>query len=246
MGSVAGVGGGVIIKPTLDVLSSYDVSSISALSSATVFAMAVMSLIKTFYRKVKIEYTISLFLALGSVIGGILGKTTFNQIVSSASSKDIVTVIQAGTLAVLLIFVLLFVKNKQKMKTFKIRNKATILLVGFLLGTFSSFLGIGGGPFNVAILMWFFSLNTKDSAINSIFIIFFSQLSTLVTISFSPGFGQLNLSMMTYMIVGGLLGGLLGSALSKKIDDQQVEKIFNLTLVLIIGINLYTIFSKVS
>ncbi|HLQ75126.1 MAG TPA: sulfite exporter TauE/SafE family protein, partial [Alloiococcus sp.] len=43
-GALAGLGGGVIIKPVLDLLGDYDVGTISVLSAATVFSMSVVSL----------------------------------------------------------------------------------------------------------------------------------------------------------------------------------------------------------
>ena len=43
VGSLTGMGGGVIIKPLMDVLHGFDVQTIGVLSAITVFAMSVVS-----------------------------------------------------------------------------------------------------------------------------------------------------------------------------------------------------------
>lgn len=44
VGSLTGMGGGVIIKPLMDVLHGFDVQTIGVLSSLTVFSMSVVSI----------------------------------------------------------------------------------------------------------------------------------------------------------------------------------------------------------
>ena len=45
----------------------------------------------------------------------------------------------------------------------------------------SAFLGIGGGPLNIAILYYFFSMPPKVIVKNSLFIILFSQAASFMT-----------------------------------------------------------------
>jgi len=49
-----------------------------------------------------------------------------------------------------------------------------------MLGMFSAFLGIGGGPINVAVLCILFGFDLRNSARISVFIILFSQISGLI------------------------------------------------------------------
>lgn len=243
-GALAGIGGGVIIKPLLDFVGHYDVITIGVLSAATVFSMATVSLIKAPHESVKIE-KISVYLALGSMIGGILGKLIFNYIINVMNNLDTVSIIQASTFASLIVFILLYFRNKELMRTYQINNIFAIFIVGLFLGLIAAFLGIGGGPFNVAILALGFSMNAKESAINSIFIIFFSQLAALLFTASTVGFSSLDLSMLPFMICGGLLGGFLGSALLQKLGDQTIANFFYFGLSIILFLNLYNIFSYI-
>ena len=70
--------------------------------------------------------------------------------------------------------------NKGK-KSFHLKNPITILLGGVVLGILSSFLGIGGGPINIMFFLLFFSMSMKEATVYSVAVIFFSQLSKLVT-----------------------------------------------------------------
>lgn len=240
-GALAGLGGGVIIKPVLDLLGNYDVGTISILSAATVLSMTTVSLISSRRTNIKINVKQSLILALGSIIGGIVGKILFNYIVILIPASDIITVIQAAMIGMLMILIYIFVKHRSKMRTYHLRNPFIIIGMGFILGMIAAFLGIGGGPFNVAILAMFFSMGVKESALNSIFIIFFSQLSALLLTAFTTGFAAFDLSMLGFMIVGGILGGFIGSRISRVISDQLVEKIFVIGIIGIIFINIFNI-----
>ena len=105
----------------------------------------------------------------------------------------------------------------------------------------SAFLGIGGGPANVAVLYFFFSMEAKEAAKNSIYIIIFSQVSSIVTALVSgtvPDFSWVNLLSM---MAGGVGGALIGAAVSKRIDNRGVEKLFQALLLTITAIACYNI-----
>ncbi len=242
LGAVAGLGGGVIIKPILDTLGHYDVSTIGALSSATVFSMAVVSLINARRLGVKIEGKTSFILAIGSITGGVIGKGIFNYLIDHINNSEFVSLIQSGILAGLMLIIFMLITNKEKMKTHQIENALIIFLVGLGLGVLSSFLGIGGGPLNVAILYLLFSMEARNTIINSIFIIFFSQLSTLFTVGLTTGFSMYDLSMLKYMISGAVIGGMIGTTLASKLSSNKITSIFNVSIIGIFLINLYNMF----
>ena len=239
-GSMAGLGGGVIIKPLLDFIGGYNVSTINLLSTFTVFSMAVVSIVRYIIGKVKIDGLRTMFLAFGSVIGGIVGNEMFTFFVR-LFDEELIGIVQSSLLSILLVLTLLFVNFRDKLKTYNIENVIVILLTGLVLGLIASFLGIGGGPINVAVLILIFSMSTKSAAVHSVLIILFSQFSKIVTVGMFSGFDQFDLSMLYYMIPGGVVGGLIGSSLNKKIDETLVKKIFNLLLIFVILLNVYNL-----
>nr|WP_304286214.1 sulfite exporter TauE/SafE family protein [Clostridium paraputrificum] len=240
IGAISGIGGGVIIKPVLDSLGVMSISTINFLSGCTVLAMAITSLIRSKLsgKSEGINYSITVYLAVGSALGGLLGKWIFNIIKSSVSSESIIGLIQSIILLLINIVIIIYMKNKNKVTTLKIENKLICILIGLVLGVVSSFLGIGGGPLNIAVLYFFLSMSAKETAINSIFIILFSQVtslsSTVITGSI-PEFANMHLMLMC---MGGIGGALLGSRLSKKMDDNKIEKFFLIVLFILSFINI--------
>lgn len=133
--------------------------------------------------------------------------------------------------------------NKDKFKSYHIENSVACIAIGLLLGAIASFLSIGGGPINVCVLTIFFSMNTKEAAVNSIITILFSQASKLVTVATSSGFSAFDLSMLPFMVVGGILGGIIGSRFNKLYSSETILKVFNVVLIALIILNFYNILS---
>lgn len=76
---------------------------------------------------------------------------------------------------------LIYTINKEKIKTYKVKNIFACIIIGLFLGCMSSFLGIDGGPINLVV--FFFTMSTKEAAQNSLYIILFSQdISTVKTL----------------------------------------------------------------
>lgn len=240
-GALAGLGGGIIIKPVLDALGHYDVASISVLSAATVFTMAAVSLLQNVKQDTKIEWRTSLLLAVGSVSGGLIGKSSFHLLLDRVPVVEQITVIQSTMIAGLMVMIYMFVKKKRSLPSFQMRSATVIVFIGLCLGVLAAFIGIGGGPFNVAVLALLFSMRAKEAALNSIFIIFFSQLTALLYTAGTTGFSELDLSMLWFMLAGGALGGWFGGRISKYVRDAHVERIFNVGIVLMIFLSIFNI-----
>lgn len=161
VGSLTGMGGGVIIKPLMDVLHGFDVQTIGVLSSLTVFSMSVVSIGKQMLARTKIPFGTAIPLALGSVMGGLAGEKLLQVIVDALRANSAVTVVQNVVLSLLILAVFLYMKNKSRIPSQELRGVVVSLLVGVFLGICSSFLGIGGGPINVALIIYLFSLTPR-------------------------------------------------------------------------------------
>lgn len=241
-GSIAGIGGGVIIKPILDFRSDFDVASINILSSTTVFLMATVSVLVIIYaRNTKIHFKISGLLALSSIAGGVIGKQIFNTLINHSTSLAKVSLLQSIILALLMLLIFIYQRQKHQLRTFELQHASVIILIGFILGNIAAFLGIGGGPLNVAVLVLGFSMNAKEASVNSLFIIFFSQLSSLVTTGLTTGFSIYSLETLPYIAVGGVLGGIIGSFLLCKSTNRRVEMVFSLAIIVVFLINVINV-----
>lgn len=226
-GAICGIGGGVVIKPVLDLFGWASVSAISFLSGCTVLSMSCYTVGKSLIAGEKtVDLTRGTPLAVGAALGGIAGKQLFQLIKGMSANPDMVGGIQAACLAVITALTLLYSLNKSKIKTRQVASSAACVFIGLILGIMSSFLGIGGGPVNLVFLYYFFSMETKIAAANSLYIILFSQITSLVTTLVTgtvPAFTPITL---IFMVVGGILGGMAGRAVNKRLDSPAVERLF--------------------
>lgn len=243
IGAICGIGGGVIIKPVLDSFGVLSVSSIGFLSGCTVLAMSCYSVIRSKCSKASsIDMATATPLAIGGAIGGIAGKSLYQWVVSLFSTPNTIGAVQAILLGLVTLFTLLYTIKKDKIKTYELKSFILCLIVGFFLGILSSFLGIGGGPINLVVLYFFFSMSTKVAAQNSLYIILFSQAANLLMTIFTHSIPDVSAWILMGMILCGIFGGMVGRMINKKINDEIVDKLFIALMAVIIVINIYNTF----
>lgn len=237
VGALSGMGGGVIIKPVFDMIHYHPIYAISFYSSVAVLTMSVVSTYRQIRQGISLKWGFAILLSVGSIIGGTMGNMVFDQLLTVFPSGKEVQLIQIALTIVTLGFS--YIYSLSSWQNFNWRHPLVLIFGGWLLGFLASLLGIGGGPINVAVLMYFFNLPIKDSTVYSIVIIFFSQLAKVSTIAFGAGFGAYDLSLLWYIIPAAVIGGFLGSTLSGKLSSKNVSKVYRYVIILVLLINIY-------
>lgn len=240
IGNICGIGGGVIIKPVLDMLHLFPVSTISFLSGCCVLSMSTYSVIKSKCAgEIDIEGRTTVPLGVGAATGGILGKTLFDIVKSSASSQNAVGAIQAVVLFLMVFCTLIYTVYSEKIRKHSITNPIVCVVVGLALGLMSAFLGIGGGPINLVVLSYFFAIDGKKAAVNSLFVIFLSQFASLLVSIFSASIPEFPIALLIAMVLCGIFGGFVGRRINKSIGDDIQKKLFICLLALLLVICTY-------
>ena len=240
-GAICGIGGGVIIKPLLDSFGLMDVKTISFLSGCTVLAMSTYSFVVSKVKKESlVDMRIGTPLAIGAAVGGVLGKSLFQALVQSFE-QNYVGAMQAGCLLAVTLGTLVYTIYKAKIKTLHVTSLVVCLMVGLVLGVMSSFLGIGGGPINLVVLFFFFSMPTKTAAQNSLYIILFSQITSLINTLVTRTVPEFGFGLFVLMVGGGIFGGVAGRFVNRKLDAGMVNRLFIGLMVVIMGICVYNI-----
>ena len=243
VGAICGIGGGVIIKPAQDALGIMDVSTISFLSGCTVLSMTAYSVLRSkLSGSSRIDRRASIPLALGAALGGVLGKHLFQTVQAVSGDPDRVGAIQAACLLAVTAGTLLYTLYKSRIRTRQVDSCFVRVVIGLILGVMSSFLGIGGGPINLVVLFYFFSMDTKTAAENSLYIILFSQIASLAASILTRTVPPFSSGMLCLMALGGICGGICGRGLNKKLDDRAVDRLFVGLMVVMILINIYNIY----
>lgn len=243
VGAICGIGGGVIIKPTMDIFALAGVSTVSFLSGCSVLTMSVYSVGRSALKKEGVVDTkTGTPLAIGGAIGGIIGNQIFIYIRELSENPNQIGAVQAAVLGVITVLTLVYLIFQDKIHTKEVKSTAISVLIGTALGFFSSFLGIGGGPINLVVLHYFYSMKTKTAAANSLYIILFSQAASLITAIVTKSIPEFEVITLILMIAGGLSGGIVGRALSKKMDNKLVNNLLKALMLVIVAFCCYNIY----
>lgn len=240
IGAICGIGGGIIIKPLLDLFQLAPLSTIGFLSCCTVFSMSVYNVGRSLSAKSNvIDTDTGTPLAIGAAAGGVMGNKIFDLVRAAVASDAVTLASQSACLLLLTLGTLIYTLKKSSIKPRPTDSKAACLIIGLLLGCFSSFLGIGGGPFNLVVLHYFFAMESKKAAANSLYIILFSQATNLLMTIIGGKVPQFSALALCLMIAGGICGGIVGRKISAKIDNKAVDKLFVCLMCFIILICCY-------
>ena len=258
VGAICGVGGGVFMKPALDAVGVLPVNTITFLSTCTVISMTSYNVISSAMNSKKggsdnlIDWNLTTWLAIGSAIGGVIGKYIYDIIKNSSANREMVGGYQAIALLIAVFLTLIYTLNKKKCKSLHVTNPGMLVFLGFALGTLSSFVGIGGGPMNLAVLYFFLSMPTKTAAQNSLYMILISQIASLI-VTFVKGSVPEALYkdvdpglwvMLIGMMLCGVYGGIVGKKINKKIPSSTVDKLFVGLIIVIMGLCCWNIYTK--
>lgn len=237
LGALVGLGGGVIIKPLLDVIGQDSIDVVNFISTCAVFSMSISSSVKHICAKTEINFRRMISISVGAVIGGICGSSLFDYLLDRFN-PNMLKGIQGIILGVLLVLSVIYI-NIRNAKSFKIKNLPASACVGLAMGLIASFLGVGGGPINVAFLVLFFSMTMKEAAVYSVGTIFFSQLSKIVTMAVSGSIPTVDPVTVIFAVIFAVLGGILGAKVNKKSNEKALKTVFTVVVSAIAIVNFY-------
>lgn len=245
IGAATGVGGGAIIKPVFDLVGADTAVMIGIYSSVAVFSMCITSIYKQWKKGVSVNKPIALSLSFGAVFGGYVGEQIFKSLTQQLSNQT-VKMYQSLMLGIILIFVIFYTLNKEKMPKYQLKNKVAIACISFLVGVISIFLGIGGGPLNMALLMICFSLSTKDAAIYSLTMIFFSQLSKMILIAINLHTYTIDWTTCVAIVMLAFVGGMVGTKINQQFATHVVDKMYIGLMIALVAICTMNVLSAIS
>jgi uncharacterized membrane protein YfcA len=223
LGSMLGLGGGIIVVPVLTFLGF----SPTAAASNSLFAALSNAIASTisYSRQKRIEFSLGLKLGLLTIPGTILG-----AIVSTDVTPSIFKILFGLVLIASVAYIFLRKKIEAKEKT--ISKQMMVFAVGasFFAGIISAFFGIGGGIIFVPLMVAGMGMTMKKAAPTSQLILLFSSLSGVITHS---ALGHPDFNQAGFLAIGSFIGGLVGARLSLDIKERYLQIL--VSIVILIG-----------
>ena len=221
LGSIIGLGGGIIIVPVLTFMGFSPTLAVSN-SLFAVFSNSVGSTIE-YAKQKRVEFSIGRKLGLMAVPGTILG-----AFISSDLSSEIFKILFALVLISSASYI--FLKRKIEEKPVDISRLLLVFSAGasFFAGIISSLFGIGGGLIFVPLMVVALGISIKRAAPTSQFILMFASFSGLIVHSM---LGHPDYYQALLLSIGAFAGGILGARLSLEIKENKLKIIVVIVLI---------------
>ncbi len=221
LGSMIGLGGGIIVVPVLTFLG-FSPTMAASNSLFAAFSNSVASTI-SYSRQKRIEYSIGLKLGLLAVPGTVLG-----AFISADVTPNIFKILFGLVLISSIIYI--FTKRKIESKQLNASKLLMVLAIGasFFAGIISSFFGIGGGIIFVPLMVSAMGLGMKKAAPTSQFILLFVSFSGLITHSI---LGHPDFYQSLLLAIGAFAGGIAGARLSLEVKEKNLKILVSITII---------------
>lgn len=235
-----GIGGGIVMVPSLIVFFGMDILDANATSLAAMLLPVGILGVIAYYKAGLINVRDSLWIALGLFLGSFAGGE-FAMTISEASLAQLYAIILIY-IAFNYLDVPSWFKKKKKLKPIVSVEPVqkpfwTYLLVGVGAGIFAGLFGKGGGIIIVPLLIAIFRYEPKKAAATSLAAL---QLPVgLPSVIIYAENGHLNLLFAAFIAVGILFGALLGSKLGVKLPSAVFKKVFGVFLIFVAGYMVY-------
>lgn len=223
LGSMIGVGGGIIISPVLTFLGLTP----PQVASTSLFAVSSTSVSSTiaYARSNKIQYMLGIKMALLSIPGAIIG-SFFSTGIDPGYFRFLLAIILIGTG-----IYLMFRNSITKGNSFSLESiwiKILFFSGTFVAGIISSLFGIGGGVIFVPLMILIVGITMHLAAPTSQFVL---MITSLVGLTTHIILGNPEYLPAILLSVGAFGGAQIGSRLSTRLSEQKLRLILGFTFV---------------
>lgn len=249
LGGFLGVGGGVIMIPLLTfwAFPSLHVHPevIVHLAFGTSLAIIIPTSLSSSLahsRAGNVVWKVVIFLAITGILGSFLGSTL------AATLRGPILKTLFGIVLVLTSTQMLLQKKAagEAGESFVLPNPIPTLIVGFLVGVFSGFFGLGGGVIAIPLMVRFLNIPIHKAMGISITFVFFAAIVGAAGYAYN-GWGQANLpphSLGYIHIAGWVLAGIpsifmaqWGAKVARRTKPLRLRQVFAV-LLMIVGIRM--------
>jgi len=245
VGSLAGLGGGIIFVPALlyfvNLIEPGSMTpQIAAATSLAVIAITALSSTTAYVKQKRVDTQTALLFFLGSAPGAVAG-VYLNQLLQTESFSLLFGLFQLG------MFALMMVKDRIRPRTLQWDVKRTFidgegieyeygykrwiaLVTAFFVGVTSSLFGVGGGSLMVPAMMILFRFPPHVATATSMMVIFLSAIVGSVT---NVLHGYVDWLYAACLAPGAWIGGKLGAMLAARIKGKTLVLVLRVVILLI-------------
>lgn len=238
LGSILGLGGGIIIIPVLTILLDYPIKTAIGVSLIGVVATS-NGASAVNIREGKTNIRLGMTLELATVVGALLGAYAAGWL----NPKTLYFLFSLLTLYNAYSMYQKDRKNKEneavavdetQKDSFTVRNMTLGLFLSMIAGVLSALLGIGGGILKIPVMYFLMGIPLKVAAATSNFMIGITA-STSAFVYFLEG--MIDYSVAVPVALGVFTGSALGVRLGRNLSIKSLHKVF-ITVFVVIAVQM--------
>ncbi len=247
VGSLVGLGGGIIFVPAMlflyDNFASFSWANPQAIVGISLVTMVFTGLSSTlaYYKLKRVDIKTGVIFLIGSIPGSIIG-SWINTLLDTDEFSLYFGILMLIVFAMMLVDRQKLVKNKQLeinkyTRTFEIDGETfqynvtyvPAFILSFAVGALSGLFGIGGGTISVPAMILFFGIPIQVAIATSMFMIFFISLISATT---HIVLGHIVWAYVLFFVIGSYIGGTVGAKTSKLFKGKTLEWILRIVIVI--------------
>jgi len=237
LGTLFGIGGGIIFIPVLTII--YGLTATEAAAVSLIGIIATSTSATTFYLQKKVtNIRLGLLLEISTAIGAMVG-----AFLSAYIQDWILMVIFAIVILISALHMLIDKKKnvvsdsgkftyhdlkENKDINYDVHNVKSSFAACSVAGVVSSMTGIGGGVIKVPIMNLHMNVPIKAAMATSNYMIGITAFSGAIIYFLN---GHVLLDVAAFVVIGAFLGSLMGKHLSMFIDGPSLKKYFSVLLI---------------
>lgn len=247
VGSLVGLGGGIVFVPAMLFLFGYSDAfswaNPQAIVGISLITMVFTGLSSTLaYLKLKrVDLKTGTIFLIGSLPGSVVGSWINTRLETDGFS------LYFGILMIIVFLMLLIDRDKlKKDKKLEISNRThtfeidgetyqyninyvPAFILSFVVGALSGLFGIGGGTISVPAMILFFGMPVQIAIGTSMYMIFFISLISSSTHIF---LGHIVWKYVIFFVIGSYIGGTVGARTSKLFKGNTLEWILKAVILI--------------
>lgn len=251
LGSLMGLGGGIIVVPALMLLNNY-MDILSGITPQTAVGTSLLIMIftglsstRTYIKQKKVDFKSGFIFLTGSIPGALFG------VYLNKGIEVKPFLIFFGIFIIFVSFLLMVRKYLKPLRPSEKGIKRTIIaedgseytygfhpvlawVICFIVGMTSGLFGIGGGSLMVPAMILLFGFPPHMAVATSMFMIFFSSIASSISHIY---LGNVNWLYACALVPGAWFGGILGATINQRLKSETLVTILRIFLI-IIGIRL--------
>lgn len=239
LGTLFGVGGGIIFIPILTII--YGLTTTEAAAVSLIGIIATSTSATTFYLQKRVtNIHLGLLLEISTAVGAMVG-----AFISAYVQDWILMVIFSIVILISALYMIIDKKKnvvsdngkftyhdlkENKNINYDVHNVKSGFAACSVAGVVSSMTGIGGGVIKVPIMNLHMNIPVKAAMATSNYMIGITAFSGAIIYLLT---GHVLLDVAAFVVIGAFLGSLIGKYLSVFVDGSSLKKYFSILLIVV-------------